>query len=229
MTSGLGGILARVFCATLPVRLGSVAAILDKWGGVRVVVTTDDRTFAAQLSAERDEQAYVVPGFLEPMYVTPPGYPGIENGAKPAWGRGAEVVERATAELEQSQPSACGSCRQCCKVLFVADEGDGFTKPSQSWCRHICGAGCGIYETRPRTCRAFECVWLRSQRGNRAMPAELRPDRCGAILTDHDEGAVRVHVDPDKPRSSALRQFLEQRAGEGESFEEATRYHGERR
>ncbi len=121
----------------------------------------------------------------------------------------------------------CGSCRACCITLFIADDGSGFTKPSHRACGNLCNDGCGIYAKRPKTCSSFRCVWLKSQDGNRAMPPELRPDRCGAILTDHDDGPIRIHVDQTHPRSVVLERFIADREAEGDQFEQVTFYYGE--
>jgi hypothetical protein len=39
-------------------------------------------------------------------------------------------------------------------------------------CQHICESGCGIYDTRPTSCREFRCLWLD---GN-VVDDHLRPD-----------------------------------------------------
>jgi hypothetical protein len=47
-------------------------------------------------------------------------------------------------------------------------------------CAHCRPEGCAIYETRPEEpCRAFKCAWLLDEE---AFPADMRPDRCGAIV-----------------------------------------------
>lgn len=54
----------------------------------------------------------------------------------------------------------CGSCSLCCKVMGVTDVTP--PKPNHDWCSHAkpgCG-GCGIYRTRPESCRMFHCMWL---------------------------------------------------------------------
>ncbi len=52
-------------------------------------------------------------------------------------------------------------------------------KPAYVPCYHLCGNGCGIYSTRPESCRAFECFWLRGD-----MPGDerRRPDNLGVML-----------------------------------------------
>lgn len=208
---------------------GIVAGILDRYGGRRYTAT-DEGEQAVRNQVGLGERAFIVPGHREPFYRNCDGEARNDGHSRPAWDRSAAIVALAEAEIDKAfEDNPCGTCRACCITLFIADEGDGFTKPSNTACDKLCADGCGIYHQRPRTCRAFKCVWLRSQGGNRPMPAELRPDRCGAILTDHDEGATRVHADPVKPRSQALERFIAERAAEGDSFEEVTHYYGETR
>ena len=85
----------------------------------------------------------------------------------------------------------------CCKTMGV----EALQKPPHRWCTHcVKGFGCDIYETRPDTCRAFECAWLQ-------VPASIlddrfRPDRAGCVLqyTDNGSGLV-AHCDPATPTS----------------------------
>lgn len=77
----------------------------------------------------------------------------------------------------------CGECTVCCKVLLI-DEPDLQKLPGVMCPNCKPGAGCQIYETRPRACRGFFCGW-------RVMPElgdELRPDRSGILvrmMTEH--------------------------------------------
>lgn len=68
----------------------------------------------------------------------------------------------------------CDKCSLCCKLMGVPDVEP--KKPPHDWCSHAlhptkktgastlvpapsCG-GCGIYASRPESCRAFHCQWL---------------------------------------------------------------------
>jgi uncharacterized protein len=105
----------------------------------------------------------------------------------------------------------CGDCRLCCRILEVKEIG----KPFLKWCAHaVAGVGCAIYHDRPESCRAFECTWLTSQRGQgpngeawERMPPELRPDRCGVIFAPVDQSdpdhVLHVHTDPHRPMAWA--------------------------
>lgn len=192
------------------------------WGKVGCVVTKEGGR--AVVAKSMDEVAFF-PGNVPEgatLYLSDVSVP-----VPAPWDWNAWVIWQGEKAMLDATRPGCGACRACCITLYIADVGDGFTKPSHRACGHLCNAGCGIYENRPRTCSAFECVWLKSQRGNRAMPPELRPDRCGAILTDHDEGATRVHVDPSYPKSAALQAFITAREAEGEAFAPVTHYYGE--
>lgn len=71
----------------------------------------------------------------------------------------------------------CGGCTVCCTVLPI--QSDGLQKQSGTACPHCDeGAGCTIYDRRPRACRAFLCGW----RELAFIPEELRPDRCGILI-----------------------------------------------
>lgn len=96
--------------------------------------------------------------------------------------------------------SGCDTCSLCCKALEIVDL--PAPSPHGKWCSHakpgrIPGA-CTIYQDRPESCRAFECVWLISQsRPGDVMPPGLRPDRCHAVLTAvPGENTLVVHPDP---------------------------------
>ena len=68
----------------------------------------------------------------------------------------------------------CGTCTECCTALAVPE----LEKAQGERCRHLVAPGkCGIYETRPTSCRAYSCGWLVG-----ALGSQDRPDRTGFIL-----------------------------------------------
>lgn len=71
----------------------------------------------------------------------------------------------------------CGECTACCVDLAIAE----LNKADGVACQHLvagaCGA-CGIYETRPNTCRTWFCGW----RLLGSLSDAMRPDRSGAML-----------------------------------------------
>jgi hypothetical protein len=80
----------------------------------------------------------------------------------------------------------CGSCNVCCVALTIDDP--SLQKVQGYRCRHtLPDHRCGIYESRPQTCRSFNCGW----RQLKWVQAPLRPDRSGVL--------VRLHIDATEP------------------------------
>lgn len=101
----------------------------------------------------------------------------------------------------------CGACTLCCTVMRVAMDPP---KPEYVTCRHCTGAGCSIYADRPDPCQGFQCLWLVSQTTPAlAMPAELRPDRCGVAIDVNAAGSVMAHcARPASWRREPIRSWL---------------------
>src|SRR3569833_1733688 len=96
-----------------------------------------------------------------------------------------------------SAPRDCGPCTLCCKVMAV----DEIEKVAGAWCAHCAkGAGCAIYETRPQSCRAFSCAWLRHPQ----LPRNLRPDLTRVVLA-FDNNATRLIASCDPAHPMAWR------------------------
>lgn len=87
----------------------------------------------------------------------------------------------------------------CCITTTVPE----LTKPSWTLCVHCTGVGCGIYEARPASCRAFECGWYRDLQ----LPDALRPDRSGVMVEILDGTNVVLAV-VDRQRPNAWREPL---------------------
>lgn len=108
----------------------------------------------------------------------------------------------------------CGACSLCCKLLAV----EATDSLRGEWCRHCSPQSrCGIYEKRPTMCSQFECGWLESQgRVGEGLSAELRPDKCHAVLMPMGDGRMlTVHVDTSQPeawRTGALGQLIKRSA-----------------
>lgn len=197
--------------ANLPaIQYGVIAGILDHGGGRRVVMSSDPLSIGA--NTMRGERAFPAPG-LHPMHRI--------------WDHKEWIVWQGDKAVIDGTRGGCGSCRACCITLFIADEGDGFSKPSHRACHNLCNDGCKINDTKPAACSRFKCLWLRSQDGNRAMAPELRPDRCGVILTRDPDDTIRPHVDQSYPKSDAMQAFINERTAEGERFNVVTHYDGE--
>jgi hypothetical protein len=80
----------------------------------------------------------------------------------------------------------CGPCTACCTVLAV----DELTKPKGTPCPKLCAAGCGIYETRPTSCRGFFCLWLQGALDQDGPRPDWRPDRVGLVVDYQAESPV---------------------------------------
>ena len=93
--------------------------------------------------------------------------------------------------------NSCDGCSACCKIMKVAE----LAKQANTWCQHCqIGVGCSIYETRPESCRVYECLWLRTQSLEKPMAPELRPDKSRVVMgtTNHGEDVV-LYVSADRP------------------------------
>lgn len=87
----------------------------------------------------------------------------------------------------------CGECTLCCQILDIPE----LNKPPGPFCPH-CAAkgGCGIYATRPKVCRDYECDWLR----DRDLGPLLKPSRTGVILMEEaDTERFLAVCHPDRP------------------------------
>jgi hypothetical protein len=109
---------------------------------------------------------------------------------------------------------SCGTCTLCCKTMKVHE----LDKAAHVWCQHCrIGKGCEIYETRPESCRIYDCLWLQTQRLDRPMAAELRPDRSRVVVgTTNGGDDVVLYLDPDRPdawQRPAMQAFIRELRG----------------
>lgn len=76
--------------------------------------------------------------------------------------------------LSVIQPKPCGDCTVCCTIMNVEE----LSKPAQVPCEHA-NKGCEIYETRPQSCRNFQCLW-----SNNFIEGDerRRPDKLGLMF-----------------------------------------------
>lgn len=195
--------------------LSSVAGILDKQGGLRVVVTQRRRMHHHVAKGER---LFVVPG-LEVQEPVP-------------WNDIPAVVELVHRHVNETLAphNHCGSCIACCRQPFIrrdAHMGDGT-------CVNCTSYGCKIYFNRPKACRDFECHWLKSQFRNDKMSPEMRPDRCGVLFTSDTLGGdpllFEVHIDPQRPdsvKSDIVREYIDEMQAGGYKAKLITHYFDE--
>lgn len=165
--------------------MSAVAGILDKSGGLRVVVT---QRWRMRHHVFRHERLFVVPDLdvKEPV----------------PWNDIPPLIEKVQKHVASTLAPVnhCGDCRACCFTLHIKD--GPFEKPSKQWCQHCAeDFGCKLYQSRPSVCRAFECQWLKSQKLNDRMASDLRPDKCGTIFTEDSQNSdpliVECHGEPN--------------------------------
>lgn len=100
---------------------------------------------------------------------------------------------------------SCGTCQACCGPIFKIE---GLKTETES-CPHLAPKGCGIYSTRPDPCREFRCLWHYGM-----MRGELRPDRCGIIVTLTEPNAPYIH--PDAGQALVIREVRPNASKTGE-------------
>lgn len=84
----------------------------------------------------------------------------------------------------------CGGCVECCR--FIPLELPELAKPTGELCAYcVDGAGCGVHEIRPQTCRTWFCVWRVVE-----LSDDWRPDRSGVIVRPDGltEGEITLYV-----------------------------------
>lgn len=135
------------------------------------------------------------------------------------------AANTATMHYDRGTGRQCGDCQLCCKLLPIPEQ--ELAKPANQRCKHQhVGKGCGIYKTRPLSCRSWFCRWMADPRAH-DLP---RPDRChyvvdtlldNIVATNNETAnvtrvpAIQVWVDPAYPhahRDPRLRRYLEMMA-----------------
>lgn len=115
----------------------------------------------------------------------------------------------------------CSGCTLCCRVLGVKE----IKKAPLVECVHCHVFGCTIYETRPKECREFDCLWLTDEK----LSEDLKPSVSHVVLSDlaHDlkiegvepvEKTIIVHIDPQFPeayREGHMKMFLNEQLKQG--------------
>ena len=88
---------------------------------------------------------------------------------------------------------SCEGCTLCCKLPAIPE----IPKPAQTWCVQCdIGKGCKIYDTRPNTCRKFECVYLTSGQ----LGEHWKPALCHLVVAHHpNSNRIVIHVDSAFP------------------------------
>lgn len=104
-------------------------------------------------------------------------------------------------QVFESQPipttskRTCGDCAMCCKLPDVPE----LNKKGGEWCPNCVNyKGCGIYDTRPQTCRTFFCVYVMDE----LVREEWNPMKSKMVLafrTGLQKMQISVMVDPSRP------------------------------
>ncbi len=84
----------------------------------------------------------------------------------------------------------CGGCVECCR--YIPLDLPELAKPTGELCAYcVDGAGCGVHEMRPRTCRTWFCVWRVVE-----LSDDWRPDRSGVIVRPDglSDGEITLYV-----------------------------------
>jgi uncharacterized protein len=112
--------------------------------------------------------------------------------------------------------AGCEGCTACCKTMGVHE----LAKPVNTRCAHCeTGVGCRIYDTRPSSCRTFECVWLQTQRGAQPLAPELRPDVSRVVMSTAAGGeTIVLNVGPERRdawKRGAMGKLVSRMLGDG--------------
>jgi Fe-S-cluster containining protein len=108
-------------------------------------------------------------------------------------------------DLQLVAGRTCGSCNVCCVDLTIDDP--ELQKVQGYRCPHAQrDHSCGIYATRPHTCRTFFCGWRRLK----WIRESLKPDRSGVLVRLHGEisktdGTKRLGVEFTLLNAAALK------------------------
>jgi hypothetical protein len=112
----------------------------------------------------------------------------------------------------------CNNCTLCCSLLGVHE----LKKLPLQDCPHCeVNVKCKIYETRPKECQNFDCLWLLGK-----CPENLKPDQSHVVLSDLEvdlkqelQGRVIiVYSDPlypDAYKTGEVRDYLNALLKEG--------------
>jgi hypothetical protein len=82
---------------------------------------------------------------------------------------------------------SCGECTVCCDKMGVPELG----KPYDARCPSLTNTGCGCYETKPDSCSAYKCFWLRGYGEEKD-----RPDKSGILISPEETGVYVYLIEP---------------------------------
>lgn len=71
----------------------------------------------------------------------------------------------------------CGDCTACCDGQLISEShGNMFGKGKP--CIFLVEQKCTVYETRPATCRKYQCAWTQV-----IIDESLKPNKCGLMVS----------------------------------------------
>lgn len=90
--------------------------------------------------------------------------------------------------------NTCDGCTLCCKLLAIPE----LKKPVNTNCTHCSvGVGCNIYQSRPGSCRKFNCLYITDN-----LQKKLKPSDCHVVFEKLPNCAIYLAlIDPDYPNA----------------------------
>jgi hypothetical protein len=76
----------------------------------------------------------------------------------------------------------CDGCTLCCTLTHVPE----LAKPIGKTCE-FCDRGCTVYEARPKSCRDFECAWLKGD-----MPNWMKPNKAHVMIESFPDSSIVI-------------------------------------
>ncbi len=97
----------------------------------------------------------------------------------------------------------CGDCTACCSGQLMGESyGNWFGRGKK--CIFLVKESCTIYETRPESCRKYQCAW-----SQHLLDMDLRPDKCGLMVSveiaDGRQYLKAIEIWPNVPYESYKR------------------------
>ena len=154
----------------------------------------DDRTSAMEAADDLGESVETLVSAMDgPMEVSPPENPTLKDSIEHFRAKGHDWV------ADRMEARECGDCTFCCTAKGIPDM-EGGRKPPWVECDHVCEAGCGIYDAKPRTCSIYYCGWRLGLGGESSRPdkAQVMVDLSpitNAVPDIGDVLGVLVHAD----------------------------------
>ncbi len=71
----------------------------------------------------------------------------------------------------------CGDCNACCEGALIGNaHGNRFGNHKP--CVFLVSKTCAIHETRPQSCRNYQCAW-----SQHLFPEWMQPNKCGVLIS----------------------------------------------